>query len=318
MTIRICEPIQWHFLCRLTIYYIRNDLPIVNEDYSPPSSSSGKHAVVSTLYTDSYAFAVAVLGHSTRHTNSSARLLLPYLKDRISPRALCIASAVGWEPHAVPLIPAPHNGQDIYYRFADQYTKLNIWSFDELGVERLVYLDADTLVRRNFDELFDNPFNFAAVPDVYGNSKGFSITFNAGVLALRPSTKVFQDMKRKIESAMYPLGEAEQAFWIFYLSGKSVRLRYAYNANLAIKRRSPALWDGLKEEMRIVHYTTVKPFVYIPDSPDLMAIDELGEAMKLAGSRDGGFYADEVRWWKEAYERMMQDRGDAITSCYHR
>jgi glycogenin glucosyltransferase len=62
----------------------------------------------------------------------------------------------------------------------------------------------------------------------------------------------------------------------------------------------------------------VKPFVYEPDSPSLVTLEELGEAMKMATSRDGGFYADEVRWWKEAYERMMQDKGDAITKCYHK
>jgi glycogenin glucosyltransferase len=288
----------------------------VNEYYTAPHSSSNTYAVVSTLYSDSYAIAVAVLGHSARNANVSARLLLPYLKDRISLRALCIARAVGWEPHVVPFIPPPHNGKDIYHRFTDQYTKLNIWSFDALGVDRLVYLDADTLVRRNFDELFDSPFNFAAVPDVYGDRRGFSITFNAGVLALRPSTELFRDMRRKIETAVYPLGEAEQAFLNLYFGSKTVRLPYVYNANLAIKRRSPALWDALKEEMRIVHYTTVKPFVYDEDSAALPTLDELDEAMRLAEGRDSGFYADEVRWWKEAYERMMADKGDAVTGCY--
>lgn len=297
--------------------YPRNDLPIVNKDYTGPSSASGKHAVVSTLYSDSYAIAVAVLGHSARSANVSARLLLPYLEDRISPSALCIVRAAGWDPHVVPSIPPPHNGKEIYYRFVDQYTKLNIWSFDKLDVEQLVYLDADTLVRRNFDELFDSPFNFAAVPDVYGDRRGFAITFNAGVLALRPSTAVFQDMKEKIETAVYPLGEAEQAFLNLYFGSKGVRLPYAYNANLAIKRRSPALWDGLKDEMRIVHYTLVKPFVYEPDSSSLTTLGELDEAMRMAEGRDDGFFADEIRWWKEAYEHMMQDRGEAINNCYH-
>ena len=36
-----------------------------------------------------------------------------------------------------------------------------------------------------------------------------------------------------------------------------MRLPYAYNANLAIKKRSLAPWDALKGEMRVVHYTPV-------------------------------------------------------------
>jgi hypothetical protein len=61
------------------------------------------------------------------------------------------------------LIPPPHNGE-IGPRFADQYTKQYLWSLDTIfGVRRVVYLEADMLVRRNFDKLFDLPFPFAAV-----------------------------------------------------------------------------------------------------------------------------------------------------------
>jgi glycogenin glucosyltransferase len=247
----------------------------------------------------------------------SARLLLPYLEDRVSDRALCIARAVGWEPRAVPFIPPPHNGREIHHRFKDQYTKLNIWSFDKLGIESLVYLDADTLVRRNFDELFGSPFNFAAVPDVYGDQRGFSITFNAGVLALRPSTNVLQDMVRKTETAEYPLKQAEQAFLNMYFGGKAARLPYAYNSNLGIKARSLELWAGLTDEMRIVHYTAVKPFLDDSRPPDtILTPEELHVVMTEAAGRDHGFYADAVGWWREAYEQMIHEKGSEIHACY--
>jgi hypothetical protein len=274
---------------------------------------------VSSLYSDSYAVAVAVLGHSIHSANVRARLILPYIEG-VSPRALCIARSVGWEPEEVPLVPPPHNGKGVYYRFVDQYSKLNIWSFDKLGVERLVYLDADTLVRRNFDELFDSPFNFGAVPDVWsaGDPRGFGITFNAGVLALHTSTEVLEDMKRKIETAQYPLGQAEQAFLNLYFGPNCVRLPYAYNANLAIKNRSPELWRGMKEEMRIVHYTLLKPFLddsRPAGSEPILTPDEMSEAVRQAAMLHDGLYAEEVGWWREAYERMMHDKGDEIATC---
>lgn len=259
------------------------------------------------------------MGHSARAANTSARLILPYLEDRISAQALCISRAAGWEPYAVPFIPPPHKGQGIHLRFKDQYTKLNIWSFDQLGVDSLVYLDADTLVRRNFDELFDSPFNLAAVPDVYGadDPRGFSITFNAGVLALRPSSAVLRDMIQKIETATYPLKQAEQAFLNLYFGAKALRLPYVYNANLSIKDRSPELWKGLTDEIRIVHYTAVKPFLDDSRSPStILTPEQLGEIMRQAAGRKNGFYADEVGWWREAYEHMMQDKGSEIHACY--
>ena len=281
------------------------------------SHSSDKCAVVSALYSDPYAIAVAVLGHSIRSANVSVRLILPYIDGRVSSRALCIARSAGWEPHVVPFIPPPHNGEGIYYRFKDVYTKLNLWSLDKIGIDRLVYLDADTLVRRNFDELFDSPFNFAAVPDVYGDTRGFRITFNTGVLVIRPDTSILENMMRRLETAEYPPGEADQAFLNLYFGGKGVQLPYAYNANLAIKKRSPALWEGLREEMRVVHYTLVKPFVHESIVSTILTPEELGEAMTRAAGQYGGLYSAEVGWWREAYDRMRQDQGDAIDACFH-
>ena len=261
------------------------------------------------------------MGHSTRAANVDARLILPYLEDRISPRALCIVRAVDWELHSVPFIPPPHHGRDIHPRFIDQYTKLNIWGLDRLGIDRLVYLDADTLVRRNFDELFDSPFNFAAVPDVYGvgDPRGFSTSFNAGMLVLRTSTSVMHDMIQKTETAEYPLKQAEQAFLNLYFGSTVVRLPYAYNANLGIKSRSPALWDGLMDEMRIVHYTAVKPFLDDSRPPKtILTPEELRATVERATARQNGMYADEIGWWRQAYERMMEDKGSEIHACYRR
>jgi len=253
-----------------------------------------------------------------RTVNVSARLLLPYLETHVSARGLCVARAVGWDPVPVPRIPPPHNGNGIHKRFRDQYTKLNIWSFDRMGISTLVYLDADTLVRRNFDELFHTPFNFAAVQDVYGEGdpRGFSVTFNAGVLVLRPSTAVFEDMKKKIQTAEYPLQQAEQAFLNLYYAGKGLRLPYVYNGNLAIKGRSLSLWEAMEQELRIVHYTQVKPFLDDSRTSDtILTPEEQKSAMRQAETREHGFYAREVHWWREAYDRMLRDKGNEIAAC---
>ncbi|KAF8062214.1 glycosyltransferase family 8 protein [Lyophyllum atratum] len=299
--------------------------PLINYQYlDPPPLVSGhlpavhdKRAIVSTLYSDSYAIGVAVLGHSIRKANVTGRLLLPHLAGRISEKALCMTRAVGWEPIAVPFIPPPHHGKGIFHRFYDQYTKLNIWGLDNHGIEQAVYLDADTLVLKNFDELFDLPFNFAAVPDIYGDKRGFTVNFNAGVFVYRPSTEVLDTMKEKLEIAKYPLEQAEQSFLNLFFSATVLRLPYAYNANLAIKETSPAMWKGMKDEIRIVHYTLVKPFVDENSSePKLLMEEELRNFMDQAAGRRGGLFAEEVGWWREAYERMMLEVRGKMEVCY--
>ncbi|THV04808.1 nucleotide-diphospho-sugar transferase [Dendrothele bispora CBS 962.96] len=239
-----------------------NILPLLRDQ--TPLSSSSQRGVFSSLYSDSFAIAVAVLGHSVRRANIDARLILPYLSCQVSSNAICIVKAAGWEPHAVPLLPPPHNGRGIHARFRDQYTKLRIWSLgEELGIDSAVYFDADTLVLRNFEEPFNIPWEFGATPDIYrpGDDRGFAITFNAGVLAFRRSKKTFEDMKQKLETANYPLEQAEQAFLNLYFGAKALRLPYVYNANIVVKERSLEMWEELKEEARVIHYSVIEPSV---------------------------------------------------------
>ncbi|KAI9743452.1 MAG: hypothetical protein M1818_002764 [Claussenomyces sp. TS43310] len=56
-----------------------------------------------------------------------------------------------------PLSPPPHNAPAslITSRFEDTWTKLRVFELHKHGFEKLVFLDADMLVLRNMDELFD-------------------------------------------------------------------------------------------------------------------------------------------------------------------
>ncbi|KAG6906123.1 hypothetical protein DXG01_015797 [Tephrocybe rancida] len=296
--------------------YQHLDPPALVPLSSSSTPSSETRAVVSTLYSDSYAIGAAVLAYSLQIANITAPLLLlPYLHGRISDEALCVVRAAGWTPTPVPFIPPPHGGRGIYYRFFDQYTKLNIWG---LSVSRAVYLDADTLVRRNFDELFEMPWAFGAVPDIYGDKRGFTVGFNAGVMVFRPDGEVLRRMKNALETARYPLEQAEQSFLNLFFSGSAVRLPYAYNANLAMKKVAPALWAGMEQEIRVVHYTLVKPFVDERDRSGKMLRDDerLQQIMDEAAKAKGGLFKEEVGWWRETYEAMMSSEvGEKIQLC---
>ena len=264
---------------------------------------------MTTVYNDLFTFPAATLGHSIQKAGTSARRILLHVPGRLSARALCILRAAGWELQEVDLIPPPHNGAGIGYRFVDQYTKLRLWSLD---VQRVVYLDADMLVRRNFDELFELPFPFAAVPDVYGSS-GFKLQFNAGMLALRPNNHTFESLYARIADARYDPGEAEQSFLNLYFGADAVRLPYLYNANLAIRERSPALWDAMRDEMRIVHYTAPKPFP--KDGTEIADGARLERAIYKARRDRGGVHAEAVDWWVTAYHDFREQNRVALEQC---
>ncbi|KAA1471823.1 nucleotide-diphospho-sugar transferase [Dentipellis sp. KUC8613] len=308
------------------------------EDYQLVAASQpNATAIVSSLYNDLYLLPILTLGHSiskhygdypTSPSRPSPQLLLLYIPGRISAPTLCLARAVGWTPHPVTHIKPPHGGKGVYHRFADQYTKLALWTLDQIGIERAVYLDGDTLVRRRFDELFALPFRFAAVPDVEAKDPGFSLGFNAGVLALQPSTAVFESLLAHMDIARFPLRMAEQAYLNYYFGAQVVKLPHVYNANLAIKLRSLRLWDFMRrsDAIRIVHYTTPKPFDVNPRSEGestgmasgkelLRNAREKTWVMGEAKRSHGGVYEEEIGWWEEVWKEMERERKDDFERC---
>ena len=71
----------------------------------------------------------------------------------------------------------------------DNFAKLRLW---QLAYDRVVFLDADTLVLRNIDRLFDYP-EFSAAPNVYESLADFH-RLNSGVFTARPNEQTFQRM----------------------------------------------------------------------------------------------------------------------------
>lgn len=69
-------------------------------------------------------------------------------------------------------------------------TKIQLWSLTRF--ERVLYLDADTLVMSNLDHLFSLPADipFAAAPEI-----GFPDCFNSGVMLLRPDAATHAELK---------------------------------------------------------------------------------------------------------------------------
>ncbi|KIP09728.1 glycosyltransferase family 8 protein [Phlebiopsis gigantea 11061_1 CR5-6] len=307
------------FISPLDMYQELKDYPLVDADAAHSMAlpeAHGENAIVTTLYSDAYAPAVAALGHSIRRTNTTVtRLIVLYLPSQVSPRALCVASSSGFVPHAVERIAPPHNGSGITPRFGDQYTKLALWSLDTLAppVRALVYIDADCLALRPFDELFALPYALAAVPDVYGDARGFTTSVNAGVLVVRPDSRLFAAMLRALPAARFPPAMAEQAFLNQFFATDVLRLPYAYNGNLALKARSPRVWDGIRGEMRVMHYTLVKPFV--SRTWGAVPLERLPERVAEAAEEKKGLFREEMTLWGRTWEETSVVYARSIDQC---
>ncbi|GAA5880921.1 hypothetical protein JCM3774_001777, partial [Rhodotorula dairenensis] len=71
---------------------------------------------------------------------------------------------------------------------AASLTKLHVFRLTQF--EKILYLDADTLVLRPLSHLFNLPYRFAAAPDV-----GWPDAFNSGVFVAEPSAETFDGLR---------------------------------------------------------------------------------------------------------------------------
>ncbi|CAG7891877.1 unnamed protein product [Brassica rapa] len=150
-------------------------------------SESSKEAYVTLLYGDEFLLGVRVLGKSIRDTGSD-KDMVALVSDGVSDYSKKLLKADGWKVEKISLLANPNQVHPT--RFWGVYTKLKIFNMTDYN--KVVYLDADTIVVKNIDDLFKCS-KFCA------NLK-HSERLNSGVMVVEPSQALFNDMMRKVKT----------------------------------------------------------------------------------------------------------------------
>lgn len=129
------------------------------------------------------------LGYSIRQHHPHVPFVVMFFPDAVSRSNVTALAALGYQMMPIERIAPPANRAPSFYRFRDQYSKLQVWQMSEY--DRIVYIDADCLVLGDISALMELPRSmpFAAVPDVADHGPGTSPwanSFNAGVMSLVP------------------------------------------------------------------------------------------------------------------------------------
>jgi alpha-N-acetylglucosamine transferase len=141
------------------------------------------------------------------------------------------------------------------------FTKLNIWNQD--NYEKLVYLDADTLVLKNIEDLFE----YEEISAVYGGSKVLnSLGIESGVMVITPNKDTFEKMITHLNSDTYSIIQTDQSFLQGFFSdhGKITHLPETYNR----------LWKLNKDfkSCHVYHFNANKPWLN-PKSIDTKSLN---------------------------------------------
>lgn len=210
---------------------------------------------------DGYLPGVEALGESLKATGTQVPRVVMVSGD-VSAATCAKLVADGWLVRPVePLHSAM--AKPLFPRFDDVFAKLRAWQLTEF--DKVVLLDADTLVLQNIDDLFARPY-FAAAPDFLMPDR-----FNSGVLVLDPSERVFAQMLVQLDHAdSYDGGDQgflNSFYHDWYAMPVAHRLPAGYNLMhfiLQFLRGHPVLRESLEQEARVIHYAIQKPWHAAP------------------------------------------------------
>lgn len=135
----------------------------------------------------------------------------------------------------------------------DNFVKLRLWQMEDYA--RIVFIDADALVLRNIDRLFDYP-EFSAAPNVYESLEDFH-RLNSGVFVARPSAATFADMLHVLDRPDAFWRRTDQTFLQSYFPDWH-GLPVFYNMLQYVWFNMPDLWDWAS--IGVLHYQYEKPW----------------------------------------------------------
>lgn len=153
------------------------------------------YSYVSIISTDDYLCGLLVL-HSSLMKTGARFPFLALLTKNISEKTIKTL-----QKYSIPYKLIPENifhptDTSREHRWFSTYSKLHI--FNQTEFTKIVFLDADMLILRNIDELFDRPHMSAVNAGGMIPRKASWTRLNSGLMVIEPSSKLFKDMVTKI------------------------------------------------------------------------------------------------------------------------
>lgn len=139
------------------------------------------------------------------------------------------------------------------------FTKLHLWKLTQF--KKVVFMDADTLVLKNIDDLFERE-EFSACSDI-----GWPDCFNSGVFVAVPSEETYKKLIQHSEN-VGSFDGGDQGLLNSYFSDWSTgpssrRIPFTYNLTINASYSYAPAYARFKNEVKVVHFIgTQKPWTY--------------------------------------------------------
>lgn len=224
---------------------------------------------VTLVTNEDYVLGALALARSIRLSNPDHKLVVMATRTDVDLESLeregCVVRSVDRIPvsaefekrHARSALhaaaPYTKGAKPQFHEPLDNFCKLRLWEYEEF--DRVVFLDADTIVVRDITKLFNFP-EFAAAPNLYETLNDMH-RLNSGVFVAEPSKRKFEEMVETLDVPGKFWRRTDQTFLEAFFPDWH-GLPYVFNALQYIYFNLPDLWRW--ESIRVVHYQYEKPW----------------------------------------------------------
>ncbi|CAO2182303.1 unnamed protein product [Urochloa humidicola] len=252
----------------------------------PPRSAIGssrqRQAYATVLHSaDAYVCGAIALARSIRDSGTTRDLVALVDAENVGAEQRAALAAAGWKVRPSPRIRNPRAAGGAYNEW--NYSKFRLWQLTDY--DTVVFLDADLLVLRGMDFLFDE-----AAPELSATVNS-GARFNSGVMVLEPSNCMFEMLMAGVHDIdSYNGGDQgylnEVFTWWHRLPRWANFLKYVWaEGDRAAQARALAADPA---EVHAVHYLGIKPWLCYRDYDCNWNVPALQQ-----------FASDEAhaRWW---------------------
>lgn len=209
-------------------------------------------AWVTLATNDSYAVGALVLAHSLKSVNTT-RPLVVMITEQVSTAMrdrLGAVSCLVQEVNVMDSQDSAHLALLARPELGITFTKLHCWALTAFS--KCVFLDADTLVIQNCDELFERE-EFSAAADA-----GWPDCFNSGVFVFRPSLETYSKLLSfAVSEGSFDGGDQgllNSYFADWATKDISRRLPFIYNMTASGSYSYRPAYKQFGKDVRIVHF----------------------------------------------------------------
>ncbi|PZQ10525.1 MAG: hypothetical protein DI565_19700 [Ancylobacter novellus] len=200
-----------------------------------------------TFATENFRFGVKALAGSLAKVSDIPLVVMVHPEDERLTDGIANATTCVVEPISNPNALKGHQE-----RFAKTYSKLAAFGLPFL--DKFVYVDADAIVLKSIDELFDLD-GFHAAPDIGFNA--VTDEFNSGLFVSGTGAQLFKDMTSSIAETASNDG-GDQGFLNEFFKNEVKFLNRNYNCLKRVYTELPVYYEH--DEVKVLHFVGVKPW----------------------------------------------------------